>query len=361
MVSRRQLLIALSAFARPSRSRAATALPAGTVSFIDPATEFRLFRLTDPKFASHLPGYQGVFVSKHASFLLFSNDRGGALQPYRLDIKRGECAQIAEADGLHPEGIVLAPDEKNFYYLDNGGLYRGSLSHGRSRQVYGIASGWEAGYGLGLSPDGLYAALIEKRGGQYRIRLIATGRGTAVTLVEAGEELSLPSPRPKRAGVLYRRAPGSLWLVNFDGAGNHKLAAASDTLGPAFWSRDGRAVEYLDFPSDRTRPRAIREFAADFNRDALVANTSQYAHFGANGDGSVFVGASASKVSPYVLLMLRSTRRELTICEHRASDPSLVSPVFSPDSQRVFFQSDKEGKMAIYMMNVERLVEETDE
>ncbi len=35
--------------------------------------------------------------------------------------------------------------------------------------------------------------------------------------------------------------------------------------------------------------------------------------------------------------------------------------MFSPDSQRIFFQSDKEGKQAIYMMNVDRLVEETDE
>ena len=32
-------------------------------------------------------------------------------------------------------------------------------------------------------------------------------------------------------------------------------------------------------------------------------------------------------------------------------------PVFSPDARRVYFQSDREGKPAIYSVNVEQLVE----
>jgi len=360
MVSRRQFLTASPAVLTLRRSLAAS-FPSGIVSFLDPATEFRVFRLTDPKFTCQLPCYQGLFVSRHASFLLFSSDRSGSLQPYRLDTKHGESVQIAEANGLHPEGIVLAPDEKSFFYLDGAGVHYGQLSHARSREIYRIADGWEAGYGLGVSSDGLYATVVEKREGRYRIQLISTPKGKAQTLVESDEELSLPSPRPKRAGVLYRRKQTELWLAGFDGRDNHKLALGGGEAGPAFWSRDGRAVEYLDIPAQKKQLRAIREYTPDFNRDTLVANTSQYAHFGANGDGSVFVGASASKASPYVLLMLRTPRRELTICEHRASDAALVSPVFSPDSQRVFFQSDKEGKMAIYMMNVDRLVDETGE
>jgi oligogalacturonide lyase len=60
------------------------------------------------------------------------------------------------------------------------------------------------------------------------------------------------------------------------------------------------------------------------------------------------------------LLLVRAAKRELTLCEHRASDPHLVSPIFSPNSQRVFFQSDKDGKLAIYSMVVDKLVEETE-
>jgi oligogalacturonide lyase len=54
--------------------------------------------------------------------------------------------------------------------------------------------------------------------------------------------------------------------------------------------------------------------------------------------------------------MLRINGRELTICDHRASRPEMVAPVFSPDAQRIFFQSDRDGKPAIYCVHVERLV-----
>jgi oligogalacturonide lyase len=73
----------------------------------------------------------------------------------------------------------------------------------------------------------------------------------------------------------------------------------------------------------------------------------------------VFVGASRSRASAYVLLLLRVTRRELTLCEHRASDPKMVLPIFSPDSQSVFFASDRHGKQALYRVRIEKFVEET--
>jgi oligogalacturonide lyase len=37
-----------------------------------------------------------------------------------------------------------------------------------------------------------------------------------------------------------------------------------------------------------------------------------------------------------------------------------VQPMFSPDSQKVFFQSSKHGKPAIFMMAVDKLVEKTE-
>jgi oligogalacturonide lyase len=74
----------------------------------------------------------------------------------------------------------------------------------------------------------------------------------------------------------------------------------------------------------------------------------------------VFAGASRSKASPYALLMLRVTQRELTLCEHRSRDAAASAIAFSPDSQRLFFQGDKEGQMAVYSMRLERLVEKTE-
>jgi oligogalacturonide lyase len=73
----------------------------------------------------------------------------------------------------------------------------------------------------------------------------------------------------------------------------------------------------------------------------------------------VFVGSSRSKAQPNVVLLLRSAKREMTICEHHASDAASVGPVFAPDSRRVYFESDREGKPALYSVNVELLVEPT--
>jgi oligogalacturonide lyase len=75
----------------------------------------------------------------------------------------------------------------------------------------------------------------------------------------------------------------------------------------------------------------------------------------------VFIGASASKASPYVLLLVRAVKRELALAEHRASDAAMVTPLFAPNSQSVFFVSDRHGKPAIYWMNVERFVSATEE
>jgi oligogalacturonide lyase len=71
----------------------------------------------------------------------------------------------------------------------------------------------------------------------------------------------------------------------------------------------------------------------------------------------VFVGASRSLASPVVVILLRINGRELTLCEHKASHPETVAPIFAPDAQRIYFQSDRDGKPAIYFVPVDRLVE----
>src|SRR5712692_81067 len=184
--------------------------------------------------------------------------------------------------------------------------------------------------------------------------------GAATTLAEADEEMRDPVPRPKRASLLYRRAGGA-WLANFDGQQNYRLRVAEGETASAIWSPDGRAVLYLNIPADKHRLNNIREFTPDTNEDKSVADTSQFAAFERNSDASMFVGASGSKASPYVLLLARAVKREFTLCEHRASDPRMVAPVFSPNSQRVFFTSDQDGKPAIYSMVVDKLVENTTE
>src|SRR5262249_16178765 len=160
----------------------------------------------------------------------------------------------------------------------------------------------------------------------------------------------------KRASVLFQQGD-SLRLVNYDGQQNKRLCGVRSSPGAAHWSPDGRTVVYLAVVD---RSVTLREITPDTMQDRLVAPTSQFIGFARNAEGSVFVGASGSIASPYVLVLVRAVRRELTLCEHKSSDPSIVAPIFSPTSQRIYFQSDRHGKAAIYSVVLDKFLEKTE-
>jgi len=334
-------------------------LPSAWHRYADPATEFEVLRLTDAAHSCWLPAYYNRTLARHGGFLLYSSDDTGAPQAYRMDLHSGESRRLTEAAHLDASSIAMLPDEHSVCYFDGPTLHHMTLSSLRKREVYEVAEGWERCPGASVGEDGT-ALLGESRDGASRLRVIGLQKGAARTVAEAPFPLSHPQARPKRTQILYRQADEALWLVNTDGAQHRKLPLADGRIGPARWSPDGRTVLYLNFPDDPTQLHAIRECSPDLNSDKLVARTSQFAHFGCNTNTSVFVGASQNRGAPYILILLRLTRRELTLCEHRASNPAMVAPIFSADSQQIFFESDRDGKPAIYKVHVAQLVEETE-
>jgi oligogalacturonide lyase len=335
------------------------AFPSEAKRYADEATENFVVRLTDPAHQSWLPAAYNRPISHKSDFLIYASDRSGSVQAYRLDLKSGQSHALTGTPDLVAGSLSLAPDDHEYAYLAGRSLYMSHLSGGHTREVYRLEEGFNFGTGFSLSDDGLVSALVEEKPGMSRLRLITMRTGAAATIVESADPIFDPQPRPKRAGLLYRTGD-SLWVVNYDGAQNRKLRTAPGGLGTVLWSADGRSIDYLNIPAERKQLNNIREFTPDTNDDQFVSATSQFAVFNRNGDTSVFVGASGSKASPYMLLLVRSVKRELTLCQHRASDPRQVTAFFSPNSQRVVFQSDRDGKMALYSIAVDRLVEATE-
>lgn len=335
-------------------------IPSEIRRYLDPATDFPIQRLTDPAHTSLLPAAYAQALSRRGNWMIFANDRTGAFQLYRMDLKSGQARQLTDLEEVEPSSGTLTADEKTMFCVAGRSVYQVNLANLRQREVYRISEGLTSAGGLGISEDGAYATLVEKRADTYRLRLVNIARNSASTVIESPDEIADPVPRPKRAGILYRSGTRELHVINFDRAQNQRLRIANGNLGTVLWSQDGRTVTYLNIPDDRKQFNNIREFTPDANEDRQVATTSQFVSFGRNADASMFVGASGSKASPYVLLLVRSVKRELTVCEHKASDPRQVSPRFSLSSQRIFFQSDRHGKWAIYSMQVERFVEETE-
>jgi oligogalacturonide lyase len=327
--------------------------PTEAVRYTDASTELEVDRLTSPTVSSFLPAQWQRAVAHRGGFMVYSSDRAGSLQVFRMDLKSGEMHQLTDAAALDSASVTLLPGDRSFCYFDGPSLREGM---GRDRVIYRIPEGWQRGNGFTLSDDGINAALVEKRNGKSRLRLVSLLKGAATTVLESDGEIATPMLRPKRAQILYQR--DGLWLVNLDGRQNRRLKTESN--GPVLWTPSGRTFVYLHFPESTHELNTLREHTPDENADRLLAKTSQFAAFGCNADASVFVGASRNKASPTILLLLRAARREFTLCEHKASDPAATWPVFSPDSQNILFQSDREGKSALYRMRVNKLVEETE-
>jgi oligogalacturonide lyase len=273
-----------------------------------------------------------------------------------MHLRSGESRQITEAAALEPRSLCLTPDDRGFLFLDGETLHYGSLTSAHVREIYRLPSGASFA-ALSAANDG--AVFVAERAGD-KSRIVAAGRGPARTIRESPAEIDLVMARPRRSQVLYR-AGARISLMSFDGSGSRDLRIAPGQTGEALWIPSGRTVIYLHIPDTAKELITLRENTPDDNSDKLIAKTSQLASISPNLNASVFVGASRSKASSYVLLLVRAVRRELALCEHHASDPAMVSPMFSPDSQSVFFVSDRHGKPALYRVHVERFVEQTED
>jgi oligogalacturonide lyase len=327
------------------------------VRYADPATEFTVVRLTDPQFNSLLPqpGNRGVTTRA----LLYASDISGAWQAFRMDLKSKESKQLTEGAGVDPGSLALQPTDRGFWHFDGPKLVETAFSNLKTRDLYHVPEGFEKLPGANYGEDGQYAAIIEKSASRYRLQLLHPQKGTVSTLLESPSELREPLIRPRHSSLLYRNA-GEIWIIDFDGRHNRRLMLFEGEIPQVKWAGDGHAIQYLNHPPDPHKLVAIREWTPDGGDDTRIADTSQFVRFHSNMDSSVFVGASGSKASPYLLLLIRAAKRELALAEHRASDAAMVNPTFSPNSQFVVFISDRHGKPAIYWITVDKLVSETD-
>jgi oligogalacturonide lyase len=327
--------------------------------FADPVTEFEVIRLTDPASSSVLPPYPSRSASSRRNLLLYAGDREGAFQVYRLDLRTGESLQLSDAAAVDPGSVTLLPGDQECCYWNGRALEISPLVRPRSREVYRLPDGVERGSGFHVAPGGRYAAFVVK-GPRHRLHLIDLRRRAASLLYESDEPVSAPVFRPGQTVLAFREGRD----IRFQRAGKREFMPlpliASGAIGPFRWSPGGEFLFYLNDRQELGEGVTLRSVDVQTGEDLLVAKTTQFADFSPNGDASVFVGASQSKAGPHIILLLRRAKREFTICEHGASDLALVNPVFSPDSQDVFFGTDRPGKPCLYRMRVDRLVEKTE-
>lgn len=353
-ISRRAFIGCLPSLAAAERAGSANELKRGR----DPVTEFEIVRYTDPSHSSYLVPSHVRSVSQKSGFLLICCDRTGSMMAYRLEIKSGELQPIEGTEGVEPWGLALLGDDKTVCCLHGERLDLLTLGPGKPRSLYESGSSWKP-FTMVLEDEGRSILVGERGAGRTVVRRFNPGKRTHETVLELDGEIGDLRPRPGGGSLLYRQED-RLFLYDYSKRAARRLNCDEETMPSVSWTANGRSVLYLCKPAGG-RGIQLREHFPDSNEDKLVAPTSQFVAFARNRDGSVFAGVSGSKGSPYILLLLRSTRRELTIAEHRASTPAGITVFFTPDSQRIFYETDRMGKSAIFAIPAERLVEPTED
>ncbi|MBV8809606.1 MAG: PD40 domain-containing protein [Acidobacteriaceae bacterium] len=325
------------------------------VRFADPVTETPVVRLTNPVSASVLPAATNRFVSVKDRFLVFSSNRTGRFAPFRVNLRTGVLTQLASPQALDPRSLCLDRAEKLLYFLDGGSLRRVSLVGKKEEPP--VTSKISA-FSMGASATEF---LVLREGTLEYLN------GDAVQLIAenvSGECLIQPGGK----GCIFARGASEsrdyenreYWYAPLKTPRPVLTQLAGGRVSDAVWSADGRSILFLrEIAKGDIVISEIWEATLETATARCIAPTSQFAVFSPNADDSVFVGASRSRAQRNIILLLRSVRREFTLCEHRSKDAGFASPVFSPDSKRVYFDSDRDGKPAIYSVNVELLVEPT--
>lgn len=356
--SRRKWLAAISASRITARAADKNDVAASEARrFRDGATEFEFLGLTNPKLGSAwLPAPPLRATTNRSNTLVYASDRSGTIQAWRMDLKNFQSRLLTSAENMDAHSLSLTANDKSLVYFDRDRLVQTTGS--KARTLYTTEAEWEHIPGMAVADDSTSAAFLERRQKRYRMRVIALGRGNVNTLLESEEPVQYMRLQPKRPGLLYNYN-GVLTVVNLNGGGAQRLRIAEGTAGDAQWSADGRRVHYLLTPAAHRKAVELREHLIDTGEDKLIGATTQFVSLARNSDSSVFAGVSGSKAAPYLLLLLRAAHRELTIVEHRATDPSKAVVLFSLDSQSVFWQTDREGRSAIYKIDLERFIEKT--
>jgi len=349
---------ALLLFSPGTSAAAAAMIPAQKQTYVDPSTEFLLTRWTEEGASAQIPAEAQRAIPKGDGRMLYASDRSGSWQPYVLQLPKGDSVQLTETEHLHPGSLTFLGNGKELLYLDGNRLVRTQTQRNRARTIYEARDGWDFTGEMRVSSDDRSAALVEAKGGDSRVLLADLVSGKTRTLFTIRQGVARLLVLHPQMGVLVANSEGK---ASFQGgaAGRKADAFPDGQVLDAHLDRQGRKLTYLIRSTGPQERVQLMDLDLQTGVHSPIANTSKFATFVPNGDGSVFVGASSSVAQPYLLLLLRVTRREMALVEHSASAAHMVRPMFSNDSETLFFQSDRLGKNIIFSLNLKGLVEKT--
>lgn len=306
---------------------------------------------------------------------------------------------------LSPFSLMLDPQGEFLMYAEGQRLIRRTLSDGKETLLYLQESPWDGSRVYpGFSEDGRFsllcqihredaipATIIRDRNlrqfavkPRCRLVLLDTDAGTETVVHEENAFLGHPQVRPGNPHVLSycHEAPASMvdtriWLIHADGTNQRQIGyvrsrAKDDPFALVtheYFTPDGRHLAYIYFSEEYGRDGRFRMTDLETFEETDYGPVRNYAHPFHSPDGRLVVGdelsvAPANRRNDCLWLFDPKTRKESRLALHGSSSaPRGIStqdahphPVFTPDSKKVLFTSDREtgpeGNTSLYLVTV---------
>ncbi len=208
-------------------------------SYLDPVTGVRVWEMTTTGASDNLYFHFSNFTADNRH-LLFSSNRTGATQFYRVEIETGRIVQLTDYKGGTARG--LCPDHtdaRRVYLLRGDEIIALDILDFSERKVGVIPKPYIGGFQQpSLSGDGGWLTITKQRDAEnWEIGLMNTKTGEYKTVITQGFRIGHVQHSPTDPIIFYvwetgGYAPQRTWLVNADGTGNRPFYARTD---PKTW------------------------------------------------------------------------------------------------------------------------------
>ncbi len=368
----------------------------------DPVTGVRVTRLSPPGTVCLRNYFYQKCFTDSGDRLLFGMERDGLVQLCILELAAGKVIQLTDGSGTNVQGSFLSADEREAFFTRGGReLVSLDLETLEERVVYSVPAGW-LGYGTWVPNSGStrlaamemleadcvvglegWDRFIAQFHARPRMRLldIDLSSGAARTVFEERRYLGHPMFRPGDDSLMgfCREGPHDLvdsriWFIDRDGSRlrRAKDQAPGEACTHEFWLPDGTALIYVSYARGEDS-RSIWKVDPGTLRNERIMDMPPCAHLMSNSDGSLLVGDGAGQLGdvadkaahafspdPNIYLFDMANRSHRPVCGHRSSwsvykgntQANHPHPSFTPDGNRVYFASDRDGEPALYLADL---------
>ncbi|MFB3829634.1 MAG: hypothetical protein ACE15B_22875 [Bryobacteraceae bacterium] len=221
-----------------------SAVLGGVTGRPDPRTGREVWQITSGGAVSHSCYFEAQPFTAGDRYLVYSSNRTGAWQLYRVDLRTGETAQLTRAARLANLSFSMHPDGRNVVYQDGDRLAQTDVPTGRETVLIDLAralGGSRFSAGRTFSRDGRFtaASYVDKAG------------APGIALVDL------------RAGAIAKTAPVE------NGTGGHLLICPADPCLVTY-VRTPDEQNNMKLPMERRARTMIADFRTGKSRPFLI-------------------------------------------------------------------------------------------